>query len=87
MRPPNFFVALSAFNPSKYSGRVANHSHVKIKSLFVPSLAAAMMYLGLYAGNAEISDTANLLIFEACLAVVDEYVYGAVSENLSVPAM
>ena len=45
MRPPNFFVALSAFNPSKYSGRVANHSHVKIKSLFVPSLAAAMMYL------------------------------------------
>ena len=45
------------------------------------------IYRGLYAGNAEISDTANLLIFEACLAVVDEYVYGAVSENLSVPAM
>ncbi|MDU3801250.1 MAG: hypothetical protein E7G54_11160 [Streptococcus sp.] len=43
--------------------------------------------MGLYAGNAEISDTANLLIFEACLAVVDEYVYGAVSENFSVPAM
>ncbi len=43
--------------------------------------------LGLYAGNAEISDTVNLLIFEACLAGFDVYVYGAVRENLSVPAM
>ena len=42
---------------------------------------------GLYAGNAEISDTANLLIFAACLAGFDVYVYGVVSENLSVPAM
>lgn len=42
--------------------------------------------MGLYAGNAEISDTANLLIFEACLAVVDEYVYGAVSENYQTEA-
>ena len=40
-----------------------------------------------YAGNAEISDTANLLIFEACLAGFNVYVYGAVSENLFVPAM
>ena len=44
-------------------------------------------YAGLYAGNAEISDTANLLIFEACLAGFDVYVYGAVSENLFVPAI
>lgn len=43
--------------------------------------------MGLYAGNAEISDTANLLIFEAYLAGFDVYVYGVVSENLSVPAM
>lgn len=33
--------------------------------------------LGLYAGNAEIFDTANLLIFEACLAVVDKAVRAA----------
>ena len=46
-----------------------------------------MFIPGLYAGNAEISDTANLLIFAACLAGFDVYVYGAVSENLSVPAM
>lgn len=45
------------------------------------------IYRGLYAGNAEISDTADLLIFEACLVGVDMYVYDAVSENLSVPAM
>lgn len=45
------------------------------------------IFMGLYAGNAEISDTANLLIFAACLAGFDVYVYGAVSENLSVPAM
>ncbi|HFO6802462.1 TPA: hypothetical protein ACHK19_005079, partial [Escherichia coli] len=46
-----------------------------------------MFSLGLYAGNAEIPDTVNLLIFEACLASFDVYVYGAVSEKLSVPAM
>lgn len=46
-----------------------------------------MSRLRLYAGNAEISDTANLLIFEACLEGFDVYVYGAVSENLFVPAI
>ena len=48
---------------------------------------SVLIKMGLYAGNAEISDTANLLIFAACLAGFDVYVYGAVSENLSVPAM
>ncbi len=32
------------------------------------------MSMGVFVGNAEISDTANLLIFEACLAGFDVYI-------------